>query len=82
MANQKPHFTDIQCLETYKRKYEIMCILLFLFIVGFKQIPLTCLCFLCRAVVTGATSGIGKGYAIEVSLRLLCTYFQCKANIT
>lgn len=66
----------------YKKKYETMCILLFLFIIGFKQIPLTCLCFLCWAVVTGATSGIGKAYASEVSLHLLRTYFQYKADIT
>lgn len=34
-----------------------------------RWIPLTCLCSLRCAVVTGATSGIGKAYASEVSLQ-------------
>lgn len=38
-----------------------------------KQIRLTCLRLLLSAVVTGATSGIGKAYANEVSLQFPST---------
>lgn len=47
-----------------------------------KGIPLTLLCFLIRAVVTGATSGIGKAYASEVSffIQKVLGIFSCSQD--